>query len=350
MTGLYINDTFYDTDALRDGVFPTGEEWQKELSVFLQEWFNNREFVPGHTSGSTGTSKEIKLLKKDMLASARITNNFFHIENSDNLLLCLSPSYIAGKMMVVRALLANARLITTPPSSHPRIQAAKPVKLAAMVPMQVEELLKSEAGTASLTEIKQLIIGGAPVSPALATTLQTLSTKCFATYGMTETVSHIALKDLNGKAASGNYFALGEVEFKTDSRSCLVIHAPHLQQQEFITNDIVRLSDKFHFEWLGRYDHVINSGGVKLSPETIEEKLSPLIPGRFFITSEPDSRLGEKVVLVIEGEPLEDAPLSALKQGMGKCLSRFEIPGLIRYRKKFRETYSGKVIRSIQAE
>lgn len=347
MEGLYINGTFYSPDALGKGNFPEGEEWQKDISLFMQEWYNENEFVTGHTSGSTGTPKEIKLLKKDMVASARITNDFFRIESGDNLLLCLSPSYIAGKMMIVRALLANARLAAVKPSSLPVIPESHPVKLAAMVPMQVEMLLNSPDTRPLLSGIKQLIIGGAPVSTKLALTLQGVATACFATYGMTETVSHIALKRLNGKEASDAYFALGGVEFETDERDCLVILTPHLSQQRFTTNDIVKLNDSRHFEWIGRYDNVINSGGVKLSPEIIEKKLSDIIPERFFITSEPDERLGEKIVLVIEREQPREEEFNTLKQEITRRLSRFEIPRSICFREKFKETYSGKVIRKL---
>lgn len=344
---ITINGIRYDTDALQQGVFQQGEPWELELSDFLKEWFNSATYITSHTSGSTGTPKEIKLLKEDMLASARITNDFFDLNASSRLLLCLPPTYIAGKMLTVRALAAGAELIAIKPSGLPDLPE-QPVDLAAMVPMQAEEILKSAGAKNRLNTVKQLLIGGAPVSAALNEALQSVSTLCYATYGMTETVSHIALKQLNGRNPSGNYFALGNVCFETDERNCLVIHAPHLQQQCFVTNDLVHLQDARHFEWIGRYDHIINSGGLKFSPESIEKKLTSLISKRFFITSLPDPRLGEKITLVIEDSPWNQLRQLQLRQDMQPLLSVYETPKSILFRCPFKETYSGKVVRTLE--
>ena len=186
------------------------EQADEELFLFLEEWFDDRSYVPGHTSGSTGAPKEIQLSKADMRASARMTNAFFAIGRESVLLLCLSVSYIAGKMMVVRALEAGAELLTVKVSAHPlRITGQEEyvdrrIDLAAMVPMQVEESMKSESEKQRFGYIRHLIIGGAPVSVALEERLKKIPTQCYATYGMTETVSHIALKKLKSDPA---YFA-----------------------------------------------------------------------------------------------------------------------------------------------
>lgn len=322
------------------------EEWEKEILFFLRDWYRDADFMVGHTSGSTGVPKEIRLLKTDMLASAAITNDFLGITQESNLLLCLSPSYIAGKMMIVRAILAGANLVTVKPSSSPLKEVNERVDLAAMVPMQVQESLKHPGTMARLSRIRRLIIGGAPVSPLLETALKDLPVVCYATYGMTETVSHVALRELKGDPDS--YFALGNVWFETDKRGCLVIHAPHLKQEQFITNDMVELSDLHHFKWVGRYDNVINSGGVKLSPEQIERKLTDVIRHRYFITSLPDERLGEKVVLVIEGNAWHKNALQRLREAMNCLLCPFEVPKQILFHPFFRETKSGKVIRKIE--
>ena len=223
-----------------------------DITTFLQEWYDPKDHVIGHTSGSTGTPKEIRLLKKDMLASARLTNEFFNICPSSNLLLCLSPNYIAGKMMIVRTILSGANLVTVKPSSSPLQNIEEDIDFAAMVPMQVITSLSSPETATKLAHIKQIIIGGAAVSPTLEQQLQQIPTACYGTYGMTETVSHIALRQINGGKRSPYYFALGKVTFEKDERECLIIHAPHLQQQTFVTNDIIQLTDATHFEWLGR--------------------------------------------------------------------------------------------------
>ena len=316
-----------------------------EVAAFLEEWCSPQDTVTGHTSGSTGVPKKISLLKSDMVASARLTNNFFKINASSIMLLCLSPSYIAGKMMLVRAMLSGADLVTVKPSSSPLSVVEDSFDFAAMVPMQVQESLNHDVTRERIGRIKFLIIGGASVSSALEKQLASLPVACYATYGMTETVSHIALRRLSSGTAG--YKALGDVTFSQDERNCLIINAPHLNQKKFVTNDVVRLSDARHFEWLGRYDNVINSGGVKLYPEKIEQTLSPFISSRFFLTSQPDERLGEMLVLVIEGQPWTDDRMRWLNECIAESLTSYRRPRKILFRPHFRETYSGKVIRKI---
>ena len=316
-----------------------------EVLSFLGEWFDEKDYVCGHTSGSTGTPKEIRLDKADMRASARITNEFLGIGKDSVLLLCLSVSYIAGKMLVVRALEAGATLVVCDVSSRPleRLAYTGQMDLAAMVPMQVEESLKHPEDEAKLCAIRQLLIGGAPVSAVLEKRLQSLPVSCYATYGMTETVSHVALRRLN---VSEVYSALGEVSFSLDNRNCLVVHAPHLQAREFVTNDLAELVDSRHFKWVGRYDHVINSGGIKFSPEVLESKIGACIPSRYFITSLPDERLGQRIVLVVEGERREEQEKRWLAS-LREVLTTYELPREIVYLSRFEETASGKVIRRL---
>lgn len=342
MDGLLINGTYHSAEEMSKGISTLNKPEEQTLSDFLQEWYNNEAFIIGHTSGSTGTPKELRLRKTDMLASARLTNQFFKINRKSRLLLCLSPAYIAGKMMIVRTIEAHAELIALPPSSLPFAELTDNIDLAAVVPMQLDSI---EIQLPGLQKVRQLLIGGAPISPTLDQRLQPIDTACYATYGMTETVSHIALKRLNGTKKQTSFFALGNIHFETDIRGCLTIHAPHLTEQRFVTNDLVILADKHHFEWLGRYDHIINSGGVKLSPEKIEKCLATVIPGRFYITSEPDERLGQQIVLVIEGKIPGTEQLEKWQTEFTRLLSRFETPRNIRFVPKFRETYSGKIIR-----
>lgn len=339
---IVLNDKSYSNiDEIRESVSYT------DVVSFLAEWFDDREYVIGHTSGSTGVPKEVRLLKSDMKASARLTNEFFGVNNSSVLLLCLSPYYIAGKMMIVRALLAGANLLVVEPSSSPLREIDRFVDFAAMVPMQVQETLSDPVTRNKISCIKQLIIGGAAVSPTLESALSGFSVRCFSTYGMTETVSHVALRELD--TSYYGYTALGDVTFSQDDRGCLCIHAPHLSNTVFVTNDIVRLSGKNRFEWLGRFDNVINSGGVKLFPEEIEKKISDLIPGnRYYVTGVTDERLGQKVVLIIEDENWKEEQITSLKKAMKSVLSTYQVPKEIRFVPCFRETYSGKIIRENQ--
>ena len=336
---LKINGRTYSAlSALRGETDP-------ELYDFLEKWFDGRDFIVGHTSGSTGKPKEIRLAKADMRVSARLTNSFFRLGSGSVFLLCLSVGYIAGKMMVVRALEAGGELQVLNISSSPLRDWSGVADLAAMVPLQVEETLNREETAEKLKGIRQLLIGGAPVSRLLEKRLGEFPSECFVTYGMTETVSHVALRRLNGGPV---YTALGKVSFSTDLRGCLVIHAPHLSGGRYVTNDLVKLQDSRHFEWIGRYDHIINSGGIKLSPEAIEVRLADRIPQRFFISSRPDERLGERVVLLIEGEEWEEGALSELRRVLRMVLSPYEVPREIIFCPRFQETSSGKLIRDIR--
>lgn len=316
-----------------------------EVVAFLREWYDGSPYIVAHTSGSTGIPKELKLLKCDMKASAKLTNDYFGIDRTSVLLLCLSPDYIAGKMMIVRALCSGACLLTVSPSSHPLDKIEEKIDFAAMVPMQVQKILENESGKSRLNRIKKLIIGGAPVSQELESKLKNLSVTSYITYGMTETVSHVALRQLND--GSNIYFALGDISFSEDNRNCLVIHAPHLSQKVFVTNDVVSLCDRTHFIWRGRFDWVINSGGVKIFPESIEKKLASVIPVRFFVTGVDDVLLGQKVVLVLEGEMWDEKEEQKLRACMNNILGRYEQPREIKYMPVFRETASGKIIREI---
>lgn len=335
------NGTLYDSWTELRG------QTDDSFTAFLEEWFDEKPWIIGHTSGSTGTPKEIRLLKEDMKASARLTNDFLGIGPESVLLLCLSASYIAGKMMIVRALEAGAELIAGEVSSRPlkNIRGGdRPIDLTAMVPMQVEETLKCPEEMAAFLSIRKVLIGGAPLAPGLEEYLGRLAVCCYATYGMTETVSHIALRKLG---SGGLYHALGQVTFSADSRGCLVIHAPHLRQGKFVTNDLVELLCDTAFRWCGRWDHVINSGGIKHSPEIIEHKISELIPGRFFIAGQPDERLGERIVLVIEGNYPGKESSAAVLDRLKSYLTPYEMPKAVFYCPVFRETASGKVIRDL---
>ncbi len=346
---LIIHQQTYTSDQLpaliqakRDQQLP---EWEETLFSFLEKWMDSNETVPGQTSGSTGTPKSIALSKRSMIASARLTNDSFGLQPGDTILLSLSASYIAGKMMIVRAWTSNLNMIAGEPSSTPEVPAK--VKFGAMVPIQVEKLINSETGKKDLEKIETLIIGGSAIPYALEQQLQSISTACYCTYGMTETVSHIAVRRLNGPDKSEEYSALGDVYFEQDERGCLVIFATHLQTAPFITNDLVELTSAKSFRWLGRYDNVINSGGIKLFPETIEKKLSAVIPQRFYLTAQPDNTLGQKLVLVIEGEEYSEEQISNLQNQFTQILSKYEKPRQIVFRKQFRETSSGKIKRGI---
>lgn len=277
-----------------EGLIEEGDDFEVSMAQFLEEWLNFKEYVVVHTSGSTGKPKKIQLLKSQMIESARATGAYFKVGEGTKALLCLSSEYIAGKMMLVRAMELGWDLHVVAPEKDALVQYDNPYDFVALVPYQLHYSIEA------LDKVKKLIVGGGVLSEDLEAQLQDLSVEAFATYGMTETISHVAVRRINGFARSEVYHALPDVKFSMDERGCLVIHAPKLCESDLGTNDLVELISPISFKWLGRYDFVINSGGIKLHPESIEKKLSPYLKNAFIITSEPDETLGERVILVME--------------------------------------------------
>jgi len=279
-----------------EGLIEEGDDFEVSMAKFLEQWLNFEDFVMVKTSGSTGKPKKIRLAKAHMIESAKATGAYFKVGEGTKALLCLSSDYIAGKMMLVRAMVLGWDLHVVAPEKDALVQYDNPYDFVAMVPYQVHYSLKA------LGKVKKLIVGGGVLSPQLEEMLTDLPVEAFATYGMTETITHVAARRINGFGKSDVYHALPDVKFTTDDRGCLIIHAPKLSDEDIVTNDRVELLNAMSFKWLGRADFVVNSGGMKLQPELIEMKLQPYLDVPFVITSEPDTALGEKLVLVIQKE------------------------------------------------
>ena len=275
------------------------------LDEFLEEWNNPSPYVHVQTSGSTGAPKPMLVEKQRMLNSARITCDFLGLREGDTALLCMSLDYIAGKMMVVRSIERGLKLTTVAPSGHPLSTPHSPLDFAAMVPMQVYNSLQVPAEKERLMQIRHLIIGGGAIDDALASALKTFPNHVWSTYGMTETLSHIALRRLNGPDASEWYTPFPSVKVSLNEDRCLVIDAPLVCPSRLVTNDIAELSSgsvpSIKFRILGRKDNVICSGGIKIQIETVERQLHPHLQAPFLITKRPDAKFGEVVVLLTEG-------------------------------------------------
>jgi O-succinylbenzoic acid--CoA ligase len=314
---------------------------------FIAQFLDDTETIKLQTSGSTGALKVIEVRKEFMINSAQATGVFFNLKEDTKALLCMNPNYIGGKMMLVRAMLLGWHLDVVTPSSTPLKDSTKKYDFSAMVPLQVHNSLKN------LDKVKKLIIGGGVVSNSLKMALQDISTECYSTYGMTETVSHIAVKKVNNflsdtERSPSVYNLLPNVHISTDSRNCLIINAPKVAETQIITNDVVELISKTAFKWLGRYDNIINSGGVKLNPEQIEATLSQIINQRFFVAGIPDEGLGEKLILVIEGisTTLNDQKNIILNEVKNlKLLTKYEIPKEVYFLPSFIETETKKIQR-----
>ncbi|MCH7785208.1 MAG: AMP-binding protein [Bacteroidetes bacterium] len=313
-----------------------GTNYEISIGNFLIQWLNEDPTVMVKTSGSTGKPKDILLNKDNMVNSANATGIFFKLAENTTALLCLPSNFIAGKMMLVRAMILGWDLHITAPEKDALTQYDNDYDFVAMVPFQVLHSIDA------LKKVKKLIIGGGSISKELEAKLINVDTEVFATYGMTETITHIAVKRLNGLAKSAYYTALPNVKFSKDDRGCLIISAPDISEKEVITNDIITLVSPTSFEWLGRYDNVINSGGIKIFPEKVEEKLSAFIQHPFIITSEKDEQLGERVILIIETKDKNDK--LDLSEAISK-LERYERPKKIYTFSEFPFTETGKIKR-----
>lgn len=306
-----------------------GEDFEKPVGDFLLDWFDSKDYIEMFTSGSTGKPKTVVVKKQAMVNSAIATGDFFDLKPGNSALQCLPVKYVAGKMMLVRAMILGLDLEFVAPSSHPMRNNEIDFDFVAMVPLQAQNSIQE------LKKVKKLIIGGAAVNKTLEKQLLKLKTEVYETYGMTETITHIAARKLGEKA----FTVLPDVTVSYDDRNCLVIHAPKISDEVIVTNDIVELVNENQFIFLGRIDNMINSGGIKLIPEQIENKLMSKIQQRFFIASKPDNELGEKLILVVEGDKVE------FEHTIYEDLDKYEKPKEILFISKFKDTATGKIMR-----
>ena len=330
--------SFDDLTEVSYSLIKEGEEFEKQIGEFLLDWIDDSQTLFVKTSGSTGQPKTISLKKDHMINSALATGSYFDLTPKSSVLLCLPATYIAGKMMLVRAMVLGLDIYFVPPTSNPLEETSRSFDFGAMVPMQVAHSLPK------LHLIKKSIIGGAPISTTLRKELLSVSNASFETYGMTETITHIAVKPLTISAENDLPFStLPDIEISKDDRGCLVINAPKITDEIVRTNDVIELVSNSEFKWLGRIDNVINSGGVKLHPEHIEKVISKYIDTPFFVTGVPDEELGQKVVIVVE---------NTTKQKIQEIIDsitdfkKFEKPKAILIIKQFQRTESGKVQRA----
>ena len=314
------------------------------LNDFLDEWNNPKNTVEVHTSGSTGVPKCIQVEKQRMLNSARITCDFLGLEAGDTALLCMPLDYIAGKMVVVRSIERQLRLTTVEASGHPLKNITNSFDFAAMVPMQVYNSLQVAEEREKLRTIKHLIIGGGPINDDLQQQLSRFPNNVWSTYGMTETLSHIALRRLNGENASLWYTPFNTVSISLNTNGCLVIEAPLVHEGRLETHDRAEIRDG-KFRILGRLDNVINSGSIKIQAEEVEEKLRPHIKMPYLISKCSDEKFGEVVVLLTECPDL-----SFVKEICCNVLPKFWQPKHYLYTSHIPLTGTGKPARKAAEE
>jgi o-succinylbenzoate---CoA ligase len=329
-----INGVAYSEEELLDWAQKAsndGTAYQKTIGNFILQWLDASDVVFLQTSGSTGVPKKIEVKKSAMVQSAKATGAFFDLKAGNTALNCLPIQYVAGKMMLVRALVLGLEIDLVEASSHPLENNPKKYDFVAMTPMQAHNSL------AAIKNCRTLLIGGAKINATLEENLLQIPTNIYETYGMTETVSHVALRKVGEKV----FTILPHVQISQDDRKCLIINAPKLSDNAIITNDLVEIISETQFTLLGRFDNIINSGGIKLIPEQIENKIVNHIKQRFFIMGSPDVLLGEKVVLVVEGAPMQ------IDRAIFESLEKYEKPKEIIFMEKLHETSNGKIIRKL---
>ncbi len=349
-----LNGLSFSKEDLREVAYSLvkeGEDFEIDIGDFLLDWFSDNPGITVKSSGSTGNPKEFVLKKKHMVNSALATGAYFSLQPGNTALQCLPTDFIAGKMMFVRAMVLGLELDYAAPSSNPLLGSEKEYDFCAMVPLQAAHTLPD------IHKVRIMIIGGAPVGDDLKKALWPKPTCVFETYGMTETVTHIAIRALSNRAlafqggarettaghSSHPFTALPGISLSVDSRNCLVIEAPEIAVGPVVTNDLVDLLSERQFHWLGRNDTVINSGGVKIIPEQLEEKIRLQIDSPFFVAGVPDTTLGYQLVLVVEGHGQEET-LRAKLNSLG-TLHKYEHPRAIYFTETFLRTATNKVKR-----
>jgi O-succinylbenzoic acid--CoA ligase len=328
--------------------------YEARILDFCRQWLNGAQEFVLTTSGSTGTPQPITLRRSQLVASAERTMSYLGLGAGHRMLVCLNCEYIGGLMMLVRALEHQLHLTIVEPVADPfaLLPPEAEFDFGSFVPLQLRAVLEN-GRAAQLNRMKAILIGGAAVDNGLTQMAQALQVPLYHTYGMTETCSHIALRRLNGPDASAQYRVLPGLHVEQDERGCLAIRGDITLQELVQTNDVVRFAPNDHhlFEWLGRADFIINSGGVKVPAEKVEQVLEVTLAAqghlgrRAFITGLPDARLGQQVTAIVEGKPLDEEAETAVLTRLQDLLGRYEVPRAVYYVPQFAQTASGKLDR-----
>ncbi len=350
---LYIKNQPYTVRQLKqESPIPHSTAQESAAVGFIQQWLQGAQSFEVKTSGSTGEPKIIEISRERMKASAQLTLQALDIVQGTRAYLCINANYIGGKMMMVRAIEGGLPLWIGEPAADPLFDLPAQIEphFAALVPLQLQAILSQEKSLGVLNKMKAVMIGGAPVSPALEAQAQQVEAPLYSTYGMTETVSHIALRKINGPHKQAYFQVLPHISIGTDARGCLNISGP-VTEGPVQTNDVVELLGADRFRWLGRADNTINSGGVKVQPEQIESLAEQLLAGmgearRLLAGGLEDERLGQRVALLVEGKPLATSVEDLLLVALQQQLPKYWAPKEILYKTVFIESDNGKIKRT----
>ena len=344
-SGIILSDKLYSLEdivphcrkKLKNKKLP---EWEAKIYQFIFDFLDDKDYIVQYSSGTTGTPKRIELPKEAMIKSAESTIEKLNLKWTNKALLCLPVDYIAGKMMIVRSFVAGLNLFWEEPSSMPSLSKYGQMDFCAMVPLQV---YNSFSNYEFFKNIRNLIIGGSELRSEIMAMFRDVPNNTYETYGMAETCSHIALRKISGEKPDRYFEVLPNISIRTDERDCLVIQAPYFEK-DIVTNDVVELVDDKHFIWKGRIDNLINTGGIKIKPEELEAGIETIIDEDCAVIGVEDSKLGQKIVLVIES-PKELDTKSILKN-LKEHLEPHQVPKEIVYLEELPRTTSFKLDRS----
>ena len=304
------------------------------IQSFIEDYKSNSETITVRTSGSTGESKVFDVEKYRLKNSALRTLKYFNLRSGDKVLMCMSPLYIAGKMMLVRAIEGKLNLFLAKPCSDPSHYLYQKYDFASLVPMQVQHIIQSQ----EVGQIKQLLVGGGKVNNDIISQIKKFKTQVFESFGMTETLTHFAIKQISPNYSEW-FKTIDGFEIDSNKNDELIIKKNGMINSTLKTKDLIKKKSSSEFKWLGRSDNIINSGGIKLIPEEIERKIVQLISVKFVLIGVPDNELGEKIVIVSE------KPLKIELEKINKYLSKYEKIKLSKIISKFPITESGKIKR-----
>lgn len=262
-------------------------------SDLAEIWRSGVNEIECHSSGSTGAPKSIFIPREQLIKSALRTIDYFNLTKSSTLYSCISPDYIGGKMMLIRAEVCGGKLCWEKPSNRPLFEGVTTeIDLLAVVPSQMRHIIDN---INQIPKIRNIIIGGAPIPVALKEEIVKSGLNAYETYGMTETASHIALRKI--EESNQGFSPLADIEIGLDQRDCLVITIP--DWGNFITNDIAQINSDNTFNILGRYDNIIITGGKKVNPEEIEQELEVILDCEVIAWGAPNALWGEIINIAV---------------------------------------------------
>ena len=353
MKSVWINGKIHLPDQINSGSYPERDKnlFENKILRVIRDWERGTKTFLFKTSGSTGDPKSIAIDRERMRISALATMEFLHI-NSGSSLLCLDPGFIAGTMMIIRTLVRGMNLYAIQPTSNPFKDFPENIHidLCAIVPLQLHEILQDESSRNKFSQISNVLIGGADLSDEMKKQIRQFPNPVYHTFGMTETVTHIALRRMSGNTPDEYFKAVPGVQLAIDERDCLVVNGKITGDLPFITNDRVELIDPAMFKWLGRIDHVINSGGVKIVVEPLEKKIESILKKHqcdlpFFIVGIPDKKFGQKIAIIFESVE-KKINVNEMTEILKNKLKPYEMPKQWRFLPEFIKTSTRKIDRN----